>query len=859
MTFVRKICTFYIDEIDYRYAAPSSPNIPIYSTINRATKKNKRNLVEEVLLKQNENTAQPANKPVSLASLRFPVEEEVADIAEITQLLSNTNELLNRSSHLRASLTVSVRHPGNKKSAQTTTFLFPGKKKELNGSKKSKAKKSGLWNNLLHTNKKPRDESDVDDENSSSSADDVKEVEKVSTDKGISRYEEANARIAAKFEKERNEGPNETKTVEEKSSEGEENNTEEEDEEEMFERRMAEESAATPFARHNPARRALGPGAAVDIRRSVRLAPKTVANLASKFDSLLVNSEPSKTSSKVVEKIEKSATVTHASDDKKTVLPEKEMKLCKKDISKIIDALNKLEDDAKKSLVIPASKAAGATAKQPRATVVTSTRFSAIGRKSLRQKHGMSLAIKSSGTKNGELSKKNSVRRVPPPDQQQLVEVEKIDKKEELPSTTTTTTVATTATTTEKEPKMMKEVIETPKPVQKLISMQQPMPVKRPFVTSTPKFSSRDEITNKMQSAKSLLSSVELPSDTNQSVSLTDRYLKKLATLAESTNNSSFRTSAPPTKSEQNFRQTRWTPILPIPATPKLTIRNKISKDIYGPGKSSTSGEGSIYQYDDVGARSLRYLDLEHGKGLNHSYMDLAGSSHYGSRGSMLSAYDDVKPPSVHTYLSLSNRSSSTDTVNTLVMTRRSVSEDNLSLLRYDPVETSSLVTARPAIVREDQLDSLSYIYDDVGSASLYNSHDGPGLYESIAGSILNLARNKMGFDAASVENLYASLTKNTGAGASNNSSVTDTGAGASDGDGESISIPGPHEVLTYTLAKWSAAHWSETRPLSSARSSNRSSERKSVISDKSDEWIDLEDDDEYENSATPQAHNFAR
>jgi hypothetical protein len=190
---------------------------------------------------------------------------------------------------------------------------------------------------------------------------------------------------------------------------------------------------------------------------------------------------------------------------------------------------------------------------------------------------------------------------------------------------------------------------------------------------------------------------------------------------------------------------------------------------------------------------------------------------------------------------------------------RRSSSEDNLSLLRYDPVDVSILVTARPAIVREDQLDSLSYVYDDVGSNSLYqSSHDGPGLYESIAGSILNLARNKIGFNAASVENLYASLTKN---GASNSAPKPDVPSRSSDGDNESISGPGPHEVLTYTLAKWSAAHWSETRELSrSARSSNRSSERKSVVSDKSsDEWIDVEDEDDYENSAPPIVQNFTR
>ena len=113
-----------------------------------------------------------------------------------------------------------------------------------------------------------------------------------------------------------------------------------------------------------------------------------------------------------------------------------------------------------------------------------------------------------------------------------------------------------------------------------------------------------------------------------------------------------------------------------------------------------------------------------------------------------------------------------------------------------------------------------------------------------------------MGFDATSVENLYASLNKIS---AGQKSAGQKSAALSGLGEGDEDSMPGPHEVLTYTLEKWSAAHWSETRALSSARSSNRSSERKSIISDKSDEWIDLEDEDEYENSPTPRNQNFAR
>ena len=57
------------------------------------------------------------------------------------------------------------------------------------------------------------------------------------------------------------------------------------------------------------------------------------------------------------------------------------------------------------------------------------------------------------------------------------------------------------------------------------------------------------------------------------------------------------------------------------------------------------------------------------------------------------------------------------------------------------------LVTARPAIVTEDQMDSLSF-YDDVNAPSL-----GGDLYESIAGSILNLAKRN-----SSMEDMYSSV-----------------------------------------------------------------------------------------------------
>ena len=71
------------------------------------------------------------------------------------------------------------------------------------------------------------------------------------------------------------------------------------------------------------------------------------------------------------------------------------------------------------------------------------------------------------------------------------------------------------------------------------------------------------------------------------------------------------------------------------------------------------------------------------------------------------------------------------------------------------------IVTATPAIVTEDQLDSISF-YDDVGTLKpSYLGLGGGDLYESIAGSILNLAKRN-----SSMEDMYSSVlyaSKNEG------------------------------------------------------------------------------------------------
>ena len=69
------------------------------------------------------------------------------------------------------------------------------------------------------------------------------------------------------------------------------------------------------------------------------------------------------------------------------------------------------------------------------------------------------------------------------------------------------------------------------------------------------------------------------------------------------------------------------------------------------------------------------------------------------------------------------------------------ISTENLSSVNYDDVKNitnktmETLVTATPAVILEDQADSLSILYDDVRR----EGGDDVTLYESIAGSLLRL------------------------------------------------------------------------------------------------------------------------
>ena len=120
------------------------------------------------------------------------------------------------------------------------------------------------------------------------------------------------------------------------------------------------EPLINPFVRHNPARRPINGHNSMEVRRSVRLAPKTVANLASKFDNLLTNDSKAKlkvsnaavlgsagsvTSASLTSKISSTTSSSH----QKT---HREMKLGKRDIAKIIGTLEKLDEEAKKASLI---------------------------------------------------------------------------------------------------------------------------------------------------------------------------------------------------------------------------------------------------------------------------------------------------------------------------------------------------------------------------------------------------------------------------------------------------------------------------------------------------------------------------
>ena len=120
------------------------------------------------------------------------------------------------------------------------------------------------------------------------------------------------------------------------------------------------EPLINPFVRHNPARRPINGHNSMEVRRSVRLAPKTVANLASKFDNLLTNDSKAKLKVSNTAVLGSGGSITSASSTSKISSTtssshqktHREMKLGKRDIAKIIGTLEKLDEEAKKASLI---------------------------------------------------------------------------------------------------------------------------------------------------------------------------------------------------------------------------------------------------------------------------------------------------------------------------------------------------------------------------------------------------------------------------------------------------------------------------------------------------------------------------
>jgi len=159
-------------------------------------------------------------------------------------------------------------------------------------------------------------------------------------------------------------------------------------------------------------------------------------------------------------------------------------------------------------------------------------------------------------------------------------------------------------------------------------------------------------------------------------------------------------------------------------------------------------GEGSVLDdtefYDDVGVPNYQVIgDYNKNDPLNHSYMDITSARYLeiGGRKSTISSlgsYDDIRAPDLPS------------------SSRIYLSADNLSLVQYDDIKArervddeamcleedeeeelhnSALVTATPCVVLEEQTDSLSYVYDDIGRREEEEGGE-VGLYESIAGTL---------------------------------------------------------------------------------------------------------------------------
>ena len=378
---------------------------PIYSSVNVSTKKSSKKkgkdssvcrqisnaafsklpvlkfLAEDIDIGENSNTVEIGNtsfsKSKSSSPTLGPQEGEVTDLRGLTKLLNNTSALLQRNSNLRASLTISVKNPRNGVS-NAKTFVLPsvrdGKASNKNDTFVSPDRQTHV-NDDLTANK----EIDASQRNN---CNDVGEKEnEPCVPFGEFQYKEVAIDCDFKNSSSGNKPPGDS-VYAKPNKISDDKEAHEEDQFVSLVNIDGEIDLSRPpaFVRHNPNRRPVVAAAMTTTnttppsssqqkssasvptvcRRSIRLAPKTVANLANKFEacglledsSAAINSNGKNTASKI-SNLKNSLEVDQNCPNSFSKIPDKELKLCKKDITKIIGTLNRLEEDAKRSCYRP--------------------------------------------------------------------------------------------------------------------------------------------------------------------------------------------------------------------------------------------------------------------------------------------------------------------------------------------------------------------------------------------------------------------------------------------------------------------------------------------------------------------------
>jgi hypothetical protein len=329
----------------------------------------------------NESSANHHSSGRSQSTTIGPQETEVTDLRELTKLLNNTSALLQRNSNLRASLTISVKNPRNGAS-NAKTFVLPSGRDSKDSAKSTPLDSPNTRGNSdaksISTNAK-----EVNTFSRTNSNFTVRNEGETSTP--FSEFTYTEVPIDCDF---KNSSGHQSKIANSKYFVSDNDEKKRSDKEEVEEDQFVslvnidgdvDPSRPPAFVRHNPIRRPVvgsnmtttsttstsssGQHSVTSVptvcRRSIRLAPKTVANLANKFEGcgLLEGKKPTKGSnvkefSSNASKSKPSVT-TNKNSITSSQIPEKELKLCKKDITKIIGTLNRMEEDAKRSCYRP--------------------------------------------------------------------------------------------------------------------------------------------------------------------------------------------------------------------------------------------------------------------------------------------------------------------------------------------------------------------------------------------------------------------------------------------------------------------------------------------------------------------------